>query len=53
MQIAVCSALAPIRWQGDRFYQNFDSRDLTWQLIGVLAAVVAIWGYSRRSRRWF
>jgi hypothetical protein len=53
MQIAMCNALALMYWQGYRFYQNFGSRDLTWLVIGVLLAVVAMWGYSRRRRRWF
>jgi hypothetical protein len=54
MQIELNNALALMSWQGYRFYQNFGSRDLIWLIIGVLLAVVAMWGYSRRRRRrWF
>jgi hypothetical protein len=53
MQIAMCNALALMCWQGYPFYQDFGSRDFIWLLIGVVLAVVAMWGYSRRRRRWF
>ena len=53
MQIAMSNALALMCWQGYPFYRDFGSRDLTWLLIGVLLAFAAMWGYSRRRRRWF
>lgn len=53
MRIATNNALALICWQGFRFLHNFNSRDFTWLFIGVLLAVVAMWGYSRRRRRLF
>jgi hypothetical protein len=53
MTITICNALVLMCWQDSRLYQNFGSRDLTWLLIGVLLAFVAMWGYSRRRRRWF
>jgi len=53
MQIAMSNVMALMCWQDYRFYQNFGSCDLTWLLIGVLLAFVAMWVYSRRRRRWF
>jgi hypothetical protein len=53
MTIAISNVLALTFWQGLRFYQDFGSRDFTWLLIGVLLAFAAMWGNSRRRRRWF
>ena len=53
MHFATSNVWALIYGYGYRFYQNFGIRDLTWLLIGVLLAVVAMWLYSRRRRRWF
>lgn len=53
MGIAMSNSLALMRWNDFRFLQNFDSRDFTWFLIGILLAVAAMWIISRRRRRWF
>jgi hypothetical protein len=53
MQIAMSYALALMCWQGFRYLQDFNSRDLFWLLIGVLLAVVTMVVISRRRRRWF
>jgi len=53
MRIAMSNALALMRWHDSRFLQDFSGRDLAWLLIGVLLAVVAIWAFSHRRRRWF
>jgi hypothetical protein len=49
----ILAVLALMYWLAYRHYQIFGSRDLTWLLIRVLLAVVAMLGYSRRRRRWF
>lgn len=53
MQIAMSYALALMCWEGFRYLQNFNSRDLFWLLIGVLLAVVTMVIILRRRRRWF
>jgi hypothetical protein len=53
MRIAMSNALALMRWHDIRFIQDFSGRDFAWLLIGVLLAVVAIWAFSHRRRRWF
>jgi hypothetical protein len=53
MRIAMCSALALMRWHNVRFLQDFSNRDLAWLLIGALLAVAAMWVISQRRRRWF
>jgi len=53
MRIAMSNALALMRWHDFRFLQDFSNRDLAWLLIGALLAVIAIWVFSHRRRRWF
>jgi hypothetical protein len=52
MRISMGNALALMCWQGSRFLRDFNSRDFAWLLIGALAALLMIWGYSKRRRRW-
>lgn len=53
MQIAMSYALELMWWEGFRYLQNFNSRDLFWLLVGVLLAVITMVVISRRRRRWF
>jgi LPXTG-motif cell wall-anchored protein len=54
MGIAMSNGLALVRWHGFRFLNGgITQGDIAWLLIGVALAVVAIWAYSRRRRRWF
>ena len=53
MRIAMGNALALMCWHGYRFLEDFSRRDFAWLMIGVVLAVVVIWGISRRRRRWF
>jgi uncharacterized membrane-anchored protein len=53
MRIAMGNALALMCWHGYRFLEDFSRRDFAWLMIGVVLAVVVIWGLSRRRRRWF
>ena len=53
MHLVTSGALALVYWLGYPFYENFGSRDLTWLLIGVVLAVLVMFVYSRRRRRWF
>jgi hypothetical protein len=53
MRIAMSNALALMRWHDFRFLQDFSGRDFAWLLIGALLAVIAIWVFSHRRRRWF
>jgi hypothetical protein len=52
MGIAMSNALALMRWQNFRFLQDFSSRDFVWLLIGAFLAVIVMWVFSRRKRRW-
>ena len=53
MGIAMSNALALVHFHDSRFLQDFNGRDFTWLLIGVMLAVVVMWVISRRGRRWF
>ena len=53
MQIATNNSLALICWHDFRFFQDFNSRDFVWLLIGALLALVAVAVIARRRRRWF
>ena len=53
MQIAMSYALELMWWEGFRYLQNFNSRDLFWLLVGVLLAVITMVVISRRRRRSF
>jgi hypothetical protein len=53
MQLAICSGLALMRWEGVGFLNDFSSRDFTWLAIGALLGIVVFWGVSQRRRRWF
>jgi hypothetical protein len=54
MGIAISNVLALEYWCRFRFLDGgITQEDLTWLLIGVVLAVVVIWVYQRRRRRWF
>lgn len=53
MQIATSNSLALICWHDFRFFQDFNSSDFVWLLIGALLALVAVAVIARRRRRWF
>jgi LPXTG-motif cell wall-anchored protein len=53
MGMAMCNALALLRWHGSRFFHgNFGDNDFVWLLIGLVLVVVVIWALRRRRRRW-
>ncbi|MDR3725473.1 MAG: hypothetical protein P4K86_00370 [Terracidiphilus sp.] len=52
MGMAMSNALA--YWRGIRFLNGgITQEDIIWLVIGVVLAVVVIWVYQRRRRRWF
>jgi LPXTG-motif cell wall-anchored protein len=52
MGMAMSNALA--YWHSFRFLNGgITQEDITWLLIGVVLAVVVMWVYQRRRRRWF
>jgi len=53
MWVAASNALALMRWNDLRFFQDFNGRDIAGLLIGVLLAAVTIAVILRRRRRWF
>ena len=54
MGMAMCNALALLRWHGSRFFHgNFRGNDFVWLLIGLVLVVVVIWALRRRKRRRF
>ena len=54
MGMAMSNAPALARWHGLRFLNDgITQEDIAWLLIGVVLAVVVIWIYQRRRRRWF
>jgi LPXTG-motif cell wall-anchored protein len=54
MGMAMSNALALVCWHRFRFLDGgITQEDITWLIIGVVLAVVVIWVYQRRRRRWF